>query len=60
MQKRLLKTTEAAVYLSIGRSTLCEWLTQGKVPSLKIGRCRLFDVKELDEFVESLKAHRQK
>ena len=55
MQKRLLKTGEAAEYLSIGRSTLCEWLHQGKVPSLKIGKSRLFDIKELDEFEQKIK-----
>ena len=59
MQKRLLRTSEAAEYLSVGRSTICEWLRQGKVPSLKLGKSRLFDIKELDEFVESLKANRQ-
>ncbi len=59
MEKRLLKTKEAAEYLSIGRSTLCEWLSDGKVPSIKIGKSRLFDVKELDEFVETLKTQRE-
>ena len=59
MQKRLLKTKEAAAYLSIGRSTLCMWISQGKVPSLKVGKNRLFDVQELDAFVESLKARRE-
>jgi excisionase family DNA binding protein len=55
MQKRLLKANEAAAYLSVSRSKVYEWLKQGIVPSIKVGRSRLFDVLDLDKFVETLK-----
>ncbi len=59
MNKRLLKTKAAADYLSIGRSTLCLWIRQDKVPSIKVGKNRLFDVEELDAFIESLKIEKE-
>ena len=51
MTRRLLDARKAAEYLSISRATLYEL----KVRSLKIGRRRLFDVMDLDFFVETLK-----
>ena len=58
IHKRLLDTTEAAAYLSIGETKLYEWAKRGKVPSLKLDSCRRLDVRELDEFVEKVKAER--
>jgi excisionase family DNA binding protein len=45
----------AAEYLSISRSKLYEWALTRRIRSLKIDRRRLFDVHDLDEFVEMLK-----
>ena len=53
--KRLLDAKSAADYLSISRSKLYEWINRGKIRSLKIDSRRLFDVNDLDEFVEKLK-----
>jgi len=57
-QKRLLAVKEAANYLSISRTKLYEWSQQGKIPSVRIDKKRLFDVVELDEFVDRLKRER--
>ncbi len=57
-QKRLLDVKEAANYLSISRTKLYEWCLQGKIPSVRIDSKRLFDVLELDEFVDRLKRER--
>ena len=54
VHKRLLDAKEAAEYLSISRAKLYEWLAKGKVPSVTIDSCRLFDVLKLDQFVDSL------
>ena len=54
VHKRLLDAKEAAEYLSISRVKLYEWLAKGKVPSVTIDSCRLFDVLKLDQFVDSL------
>lgn len=55
MTKRLLDAKAAADYLSISRSLLYQWVDTGKVYSLKIDGKRLFDVLDLDEFVDKLK-----
>ncbi|MBN1348961.1 helix-turn-helix domain-containing protein [candidate division KSB1 bacterium] len=53
--KRLLDAKSAAEYLSISRSKLYQWVDAGKIPSVRIDSRRLFDILELNEFVEQLK-----
>ena len=59
VNKRLLNANEASEYLSIGKTTLYSWVKRSKIPVLKIDSCTRFDVLELDEVVEKLKAERQ-
>jgi len=54
-QKRLLNAKETANFLSISRSNLYQWIESGKIKSLKLGSRRLFDIIDLNEFVEKLK-----
>lgn len=56
LTKRLLDVKEAADYLSISRSKLYQWADRDKIRSVRIDSRRLFDVNDLDEFIESLKA----
>ncbi len=56
LTKRLLDSKEAAEYLSISRSKLYQWAEKDKIPSVRIDSRRLWDVLELDNFVEKLKA----
>ncbi len=56
MQKRLLNAKDAAGYLSISRSKIYQWVESGKVRSLKIEGRRLFDIFDLDDFVENIKS----
>ena len=53
--KRLLDAKEAACYLSISRSKLYQWVEANKINSIKIDRRRLFDIRDLDAFIENLK-----
>lgn len=55
VSKRLLSVKEAAEYLSISRSKLYQWVKKGKIPDVRIDSRRLFDVKELDSFVDDLR-----
>ena len=55
MSKRLLDVKTAAEYLSISRAKLYQWVDAGKIPSVRIDSRRLFDIMELNEFVERLK-----
>jgi len=54
-KKRLLDVKAAADYLSISRAKLYQWVDKGKIPSVRIDSRRLFDILELNEFVEQLK-----
>lgn len=55
IHKRLLSAKEAAEYLSISRSKLYQWAEAGRILSIRIDNRRLFDVLDLDGFVEDLK-----
>ncbi|OVE79129.1 hypothetical protein BVY01_03400 [bacterium I07] len=55
VNKRLLNSKEAAAYLSISRSKLYQWVENAKIISVRIDGRRLFDVLDLDEFVNNLK-----
>ena len=55
INKRLLDVRAAAEYLSISRAKLYQWVDAGKIPSVRIDSRRLFDILELNEFVELLK-----
>lgn len=55
INKRLLDAKSAADYLSISRTKLYQWSEKGKIPSVRIDSRRLFDVVDLDKFVEDLK-----
>ena len=42
-------------YTSLAESTLYEWAGQGKIPSIKAGGRRLFDLVDIDRYMASLK-----
>ena len=42
-------------YTSLPVSTLYEWSAAGRIPSIKIGRRRLYDLVDLDRLMASLK-----
>lgn len=52
MVKRLIGIEEAATYLGIKKATLYSWASKRSVPSVKMGRRLLFDLKDLDELVD--------
>jgi excisionase family DNA binding protein len=53
--KRLLDARAAASYLSISRSKLYQWVAANKIRSIRIDSRRLFDIYDLDAFIEDLK-----
>ena len=54
--KRLLTANEASQYLSISRSHLYTLVKSRNIRSLKFGKRRLFDILDLDAFIEELKS----
>ncbi len=53
-KKRLMDVKEAVFYLSISRATLYRLVENNDVKSILIGKRRLFDVHDLDDFIEAL------
>jgi len=53
MKERLLTAREAADLLRIHLVTLYSWVSEGKIPSIKLGRKRLFDPAELKRWLET-------
>jgi excisionase family DNA binding protein len=49
----VLNRPDAARYLGIGLALLAELTARADVPSLKIGRRRLYRITDLDAFLES-------
>ena len=56
--KRLLVTRVVVAYLLISRALLYQWVKAGKVPNVRINSRKLFDVRDLDDFVDQLKENR--
>jgi excisionase family DNA binding protein len=51
MSIKLLKTDEAAELLGIRPWTLRGWVSEGRVPYVKLGRLVRFDDKRLEEWI---------
>ena len=50
--ERLLTAAETAHLLRIHLVTLYSWVREGRIPSIKLGRKRLFDKRELQAWLE--------
>ena len=53
--KRYVNIKEVSEYMSLPVKSLYELASLGKVPSIKMGRRVLFDLKDIDELMQSLK-----
>jgi len=47
--KTLIDVKELSARLSIAKGTLYNWVSQGRLPFKKIGRCLRFDWDEIEE-----------
>jgi len=55
IMKRYFSIKEISEYTSLPITTLYEWASQRRIPSIKIGRRVLFDLKDIDELMSKLK-----
>ena len=55
LKKKYYSVKEVSLYTSIAPSTLYQWAAEGQIPSIKIGKKVLFDILEIDQFLDSLK-----
>ena len=53
--QKLLDAKSASEYLSLGKTLLYQLGAEGKIRSIKINSRRLFDVNDLNAFVDRLK-----
>jgi excisionase family DNA binding protein len=50
--KRLLNVSEAAEYLGLKKQTLYKWVCSKKIAYVKAGRRTMFDIADLNTFIE--------
>jgi len=55
MEKRLFNIDELAVYIAVPRGTIYNWISQKKLPYIKIGRGVRFDKEDIDRFIDGKK-----
>ena len=53
MEKRLLSAIEVSEYMGLSTNTLYTWVSQRKIPFIKIGRLTKFDKEALDQWIDS-------
>ncbi len=54
-KQRYINIKETSVYTSIPIKTLYEWASIGRIPSIKIGRRVLFDLRDIDKVMARLR-----
>jgi excisionase family DNA binding protein len=59
VEKILLKPTEAAQVLGIGRSLIYELIAQRKIPSVRLGRCLRIPTVSLNAWLKMEENQRQ-
>ena len=52
---RLIDIKECAELLGLSSNTLYSWVSQGKIPYVKVGRSTKFDIKDIEKWIEGNK-----
>lgn len=52
MKQRLVDVRELSNYLGISSNTLYSWVSQRRIPFVKLGRLTKFDLQEIEEWIE--------
>ncbi len=50
--RRLISLKEAAKYIDVSRHTLYTWVSEGRIPYVKVGRLTKFRVGLLDDWIK--------
>ena len=58
--KRLLNVSETAEYMGVKKNTLYSWVCQRRVPFVKCGSRTMFDIKDLERWIEANKTEENK
>jgi len=54
-KKKLLNASQASEYLGLSEGTVRQWASMKKISSVKLGKALRFDIKDLDDLIESSK-----
>lgn len=52
MDRRLINIKELSEYTGLSVNTLYSWVSRGKIPCVKAGRLRKFDIRAIDKWIE--------
>lgn len=52
IEKRLLSVKELSEYTGLAAWTIYEWVSQKRIPFVKLGRKVAFDLRRIDELIE--------
>jgi len=52
--KRLINITELSQLTGLSVNTLYSWVSQKKIPYVKVGRLTKFDVRAIDRWIEEM------
>ena len=53
--RRLLKVPEAAEYIALSRRELYNMISNGELPVVSHGKCKMLDIRDLDAWIEKNK-----
>jgi len=59
LDRRLIDVKEAAKLLNISVHTVYSWVSQRRIPFVKLGRRTEFDIKDLEDWIEKNKTSEQ-
>lgn len=52
MNRRLLNVEELSQYIGLSTSTIYSWVSQTRIPFVKLGRLTRFDLQKIEEWIE--------
>lgn len=52
IQKRLFNAEELSQMIDVRRDTLYRWVSQRRIPYVKVGRSTKFDIDAIDEWIK--------
>ena len=52
MDRRLINIKELSEYTGLSINTLYSWVSREKIPCVKVGRLRKFDIRVIDRWIE--------
>jgi len=55
MKRRLIDVRELSEWLGVATGTLYNWVSYGRLPHTKLGRCLRFDPDEIDKWLDRAK-----